>query len=99
MAGMLSGESWKLLLDGPSFHDLHFFYSNNILCKVNSLFGKVNFFPPKFFKFRKILVFQNTKKKFGGKKVYFANEGGPILFSAFKYCLQQLAYKRSFRHP
>jgi hypothetical protein len=39
----------------------------NLLCKVDSLFCQV-IFP------RQISLFQNTKEKIGGKKIYFANE-------------------------
>jgi hypothetical protein len=35
----------------------------------DKLFCSVNFFPPKFFLFRKISLFQNTRKNFGGKKI------------------------------
>ncbi len=50
------------------------------------LFCSVNFFPPKFFLFRKISLFQNTRKNFGGEKISWtkkffrwAKKVGPFL--------------------
>jgi hypothetical protein len=50
------------------------FYSNNLLCKVNLLFCKVIFFPPKF-------PFPKNKRKIWREKNYFANERGPFLLT------------------
>jgi hypothetical protein len=38
------------------------------------VFAKLIFFPPIFFLFRKIFLFQNTKTSFGGKKINLAKK-------------------------
>ncbi len=43
------------------------YFSNKF--KREKLFCSVNFFELKFFLFRKIFLFQNTRKNFGGKKI------------------------------
>ncbi len=45
------------------------FLRTNLFCSAKKLFCSVNFFPPKFFLIRKIFLFQNTRKNFGGKKL------------------------------
>jgi hypothetical protein len=39
-----------------------------VFAKLKNFFAKLIFFPPIFFLLRKISLFQNTKKSFGGKK-------------------------------
>jgi hypothetical protein len=43
-----------------------------VFAKLKNFFAKLTFFPPKFFLLRKIFLFQNTKKRFGGKKINLA---------------------------
>jgi hypothetical protein len=40
-----------------------------------------------FFSLRKISLFQNTKKKFGGKKINLAKKVGPLFFIIVDYFL------------
>jgi hypothetical protein len=47
------------------------FLRKNLLCKVNSLFWRANFFPPKF-------PFPKFKRKIWREKVYYAKERGPF---------------------
>jgi hypothetical protein len=47
--------------------NLTFIFGSNLFCSAKKLFCSVNFFPPKFFLFGKISLFQNTRKNFGGK--------------------------------
>jgi hypothetical protein len=53
--------------------------SIKILCIIirQNGFCQVDFFPAKTFLAGKIFLFQNTKKKFGGKKINLAKKGGP----------------------
>jgi hypothetical protein len=44
-----------------------FFMGKSFFGKVNSLFERLNFFPPKFF--INTNKFKNTKEKFGGKNL------------------------------
>jgi hypothetical protein len=40
-----------------------------VFAKLKNFFAKLIIFPPKFFLLRKVSLFQNTKKSFGGKKI------------------------------
>jgi hypothetical protein len=44
-----------------------------VFAKLKNFFALL-FFPQKFFLLRKISLFQNTKKSFGGKKIYLAKK-------------------------
>jgi hypothetical protein len=44
-----------------------------VFAKLKNFFAKF-FFPPNFFLLRKISLFQNTKKSFGGKKINLAKK-------------------------
>ncbi len=52
---------------------LHFYQSAGRYNRNYPLVSANLTFPPKFFNFRNIFLFQN-KKKIGGKKINFANE-------------------------
>jgi hypothetical protein len=45
-----------------------------VFAKLKNFFAKLIFFPPKFFLLRKISLFQNTRKSFGGKKINLAKK-------------------------
>jgi hypothetical protein len=45
-----------------------------VFAKLKNFFAKLIFFPPNFFLLRKISLFQNTKKSFGGKKINLAKK-------------------------
>jgi hypothetical protein len=47
-----------------------------IIIKGKMVFDNLTFFPPKIFLLRKIFLFQNTKKRFGGKKINLAKKVG-----------------------
>jgi hypothetical protein len=55
------------------------------------VFAKLIFFPPNFFLFRKIFLFENTQKNFGGKKINLAKKVGPI-FIISKSATKRLIY-------
>jgi hypothetical protein len=59
-----------------------------VLAKLKDFFAKLTFFPPNFFLLRKISLFQNTKKSFGGKKINLAKKSfnlarkvGPLVYT------------------
>ncbi len=87
----LSGGSWKLLLDGPSFHDLQYFIQ----------ITKVNFFPAKFFFCSEIFYISKIpkEKKLAKKKFTLQMEEVLFYWELSSTICPQLAYKRSFRHP
>jgi hypothetical protein len=45
-----------------------------VFAKLKNFFAKLIFFPPNFFLVRKISLFQNTKKSFGGEKINLAKK-------------------------
>jgi hypothetical protein len=45
-----------------------------VFAKLKNFFAKLIFFPPNFFLFRNISLFQNTKKSFGGKQINLAKK-------------------------
>jgi hypothetical protein len=60
-----------------------------VFAKLKNFFAKLIFFPPKLFMLRKIFLFQNTKKSFGGKKINLAKKVGPFKISQnFRFWFQ-----------
>jgi hypothetical protein len=78
LCGVKSGRSQAIFIIGKCAQASYCVLENSIIFSVihstgsltNNLFCSVNFFPAKiFFLLRKISLFQNTRKNFGGKKL------------------------------